>query len=110
MREYNRRQFYRVPYPEDQRPRLVVGCSILEVLDCSEGGLRYAVGEGAPGSMGDPVEGRLRLRSGEELRVRGRVIRCSTADTSLRLEGRGIPFRTILREQIRLRAKQRTSA
>lgn len=106
----NRRDHYRIPYPADQRPRLVVGLSILEVLDCSEGGLRFVPPADAEDEGAGEVEGRLRLPGGEELRVRGEVVRSAEGERALRFEGRGIPFRTILRQQVYLRGRLRGSA
>ncbi len=103
MKDANRRDYYRIDYPDSHRPRLWVPFGCLEVLDCSETGLRYRLsGEPAP-EVGAEVEGRLRLGSGRDLRVHGRVTRVREDAVALDLSEPGIPFRVILQEQIHLR-------
>lgn|GEM_PF-1320474 len=103
MKDANRRDYYRIDYPDSHRPRLWASFGCLEVLDCSETGLRYRLsGEPAP-EVGAEVEGRLRLGSGRDLRVHGRVTRVREGSVALDLSEPGIPFRVILQEQIHLR-------
>lgn len=103
MGEANRRGHYRVVYPVAERPRLVVGSHICEVLDCSERGLRFRPCGVLGPRVGDELEGRVRLLRGEEVRIQGTVLRHEPDDVTLLLRGSGIPFGAILHEQIYLR-------
>jgi hypothetical protein len=103
----NRRLYYRVPYPASERPRLVIGTGICEVLDCSERGIRYRPSPLAALAAGAQVEGRLRFPRGEELPVRGSVVRADDTGAALQLQGAGIPFAAIIQEQLYLRRAQR---
>jgi hypothetical protein len=103
MRRANRRAYYRVPYPSTERPRLVIGHSICEVIDCSERGLQFTPARTTPLIPGSEVAGRLRFPRGEELPVRGIVRRMNGSRAAIELLGRGIPFSSILQEQLYLR-------
>jgi hypothetical protein len=103
----NRRAFYRIPYPHSERPRLVLGSCISEVIDCSEQGIQFAPSALVAHEIGSEVEGRLRFRSGEEVRICGRITRADSGCVALNLSGLGIPFSAILREQLYLRQVNR---
>ena len=101
----NRREYYRIPFPATDRPRVVVGTSISEVIECSERGLSYQP-SAAGGDVGDVVEGRIRFPRGVELPIRGEVVRVGDDDrVSLALKGTGIPFAVIFQEQLHLRRR-----
>jgi hypothetical protein len=99
----NRRDFYRIPYPPEDRPRFVLADSICEVLDCSERGLRYRSSASYLPPVGEEISGRLRFQRGEEVWVRGGIVRVEGEEIALHLENAGIPFGTILQEQFYLR-------
>jgi hypothetical protein len=103
----NRRDFYRIPYPAEDRPRFVVGDSICEVLDCSERGLRYRPSIPETPALRDVVTGRLRFLRGEEIHLRGEVVRVKGGEVAVHLVDAGIPFGTILQEQFYLRRAAR---
>lgn len=100
----NRREYYRIPFPESERPRVVVGTSISEVIECSERGLSFHP-SADPGEVGDVVEGRIRFPRGVELPFRGEVVRVAEDRVSLELKGSGIPFAVIFQEQLHLRRR-----
>ncbi len=108
----NRRQTYRIPYPEGERPRLVAPApgapaSLVEgaeVLDVSEEGLRFRLRPGE--TVDETVEGRLVFPSGVEARVVGRVVRRDAGEVSLHLT-RVVPPRVIVDEQRRLARRLR---
>ena len=105
MDDENRRARYRIPYPETERPRLVLGGSIVEVVECSEHGLHFLAPEDEVPAPGAAINGRLRFPRGEEVRVQGTVVRVQGPEVSVRLTGDGIPFGTILKEQLYLRRR-----
>jgi hypothetical protein len=98
----NRREYYRIPFPESDRPRVVVGLSISEVIECSERGLSYSAADHA-GGVGDLLEGRIRFPRGVDLPIRGEVVRVAGDRVALALQGTGIPFSVIFQEQLHLR-------
>lgn len=100
----NRREYYRIPFPETDRPRMVVGTSISEVIECSERGLSFQPAAEC-GDVGDVVEGRIRFPRGVELSIRGDVVRVGDDRVSLALRGTGIPFAVIFQEQLHLRRR-----
>lgn len=103
----NRREYYRIPFPHADRPRMVVGTTIAEVLECSERGLSYRP-VAHRDDVGDVVEGRLRFPRGVELPFRGEVVRVVDGRVSVELQGNGIPFAVIFQEQLHLRRQRRS--
>jgi hypothetical protein len=110
MPQSNRRAHFRVSYPAALRPRLVVGASICEVVDCSERGVRFRLPALDSFPPGVRVDARLRFLRGDEVLLRGTIAYTDGSAAALRLEGEGIPFASILREQIHLRRVQRQQA
>jgi hypothetical protein len=102
MESSNRRNFFRIAYPEHERPRLVLGSTICEVVDCSEGGLLFRPSPLEDYRVGQEIHGRLRLSGGRETPIAGEIIRVSDEAVSVKLEV-GIPFGLILKEQLHLR-------
>jgi hypothetical protein len=98
----NRRQYYRIQYPAFERPRLVSGWSITEVLECSERGIRFRTAGGPP-DEGTRVSGRVGLRHGQEVRIAGVVVWSDADEVALHLDDEPIPFLCILREHLYLR-------
>lgn len=100
----NRRDAYRIPYPEGERPSLqLVGSAVgraLEVLDVSEGGIRFRAPEGL--RCEGTVTGQLVLPGGEIHGIAGEVVRCEPGEAALRLT-RSLPPHVLLDEQRRLR-------
>jgi hypothetical protein len=103
MSNPNHRLYFRIRYPSEARPRLVLGSHICEVLDCSEKGVRFRATELLRAVPGERLEGKLRFPRGEQLVVRGSVVRIEEDRIALELSGRGVPFGVILQEQLYLR-------
>jgi len=99
----NFREFFRIVYPWDERPRFVLRSQICEVLDCSERGLRFRVESPGALAVGSEISGRLRLNRGPEVVVAGVVVRVGDGEIALSLQEPGVSFHLILKEQIRLR-------
>lgn len=95
------RATYRIPYPPQARPRLYMDGVELEVVDCSESGVRYIAREGRPLPAPDaPIVGELRLLSRpERIALEGVVLRCFGNEVAVRLEKPGIPMQAIFGEQ-----------
>jgi len=108
----NRRETFRIPYPEDERPifrlagahRGIAAGEALEVLDLSEEGLRLALPAG--GELSGTVEGELCLAGGHAAPVTGTVVRGRDGEAALGFT-RALPAGLVLAEQRRLRARLR---
>lgn len=103
-----KRQFFRIEYPIDERPSLIVGDDTYEVLDTSERGMRLApIGhQPIPGNL----KGTLRFRDGSECLVAGMVAR-QAPDGSLVVKLTvGISLANIMKEQRRLIQRYRSGA
>ena len=105
----NRRNHYRVVFPPEIRPRLLLdgpsaAHTVLEVLECSERGLRFAPPVRWQHPPGAQLSGRLMFARGAEAHVAGTVQRVETGSVALLLNRRGIPLGTILDEQRYIRA------
>ncbi|HTS89714.1 MAG TPA: PilZ domain-containing protein [Gemmatimonadales bacterium] len=92
------REHYRVAYPTALRPKLVVQGVTFEVVDISERGIRFRLGEAARPEPGFEVQGEVRFRRGETITLRGTVLRVADGEVAARLE-EGIPLRVIMEEQ-----------
>lgn len=103
----NHREFFRIHYPWEERPRFVLHSSICEVIDCSERGLRFRLPPPSAPPVGAELSGRLRLRRGQEVAVQGVVVRVEEGEVALRLLEPGVSFYLILKEQIHLRRRRR---
>ena len=97
-RRPSRRAHYRIQYPSAARPRLLIDGHTFEVLDISEGGLRYHRGPHPSPGIGTTFRGTVRVRRGELIHTHGSVVRTNNGDVAARLVV-GIPFQTIMEEQ-----------
>lgn len=102
------REHYRIMYPAAARPRFLGDGLEREVIDLCEQGLHYRAADGETRAVGDEVEGTVRLRRGEEVRVLGVVVRVTDREVALKLSV-GVPLRIVLEEQRYLRERHRGS-
>jgi len=102
---FNRRRHVRIYYPADCPPiflpELVVNHRNCQVLDISEGGIRFAASNASLIKNGT-IKALLRFTDGEELEISGVVVRRNRNQVALQLED-GIPYCRIMSEQLRLR-------
>jgi hypothetical protein len=118
MRYRFQRAHFRILYPVQGRPRLILQADAeqdedaesepevveLEVIDCSERGVRFRP-QTAPPAVGTEIRGQVRFRSGVEVAVEGMVIRIQAGDVAVHLNRRPIPLGVIYDEQRFLRAR-----
>ncbi len=97
------RAYFRVSYPLQERPSLILDDAIHQVLDCSEGGFRYHSGDFPAPEVGSPIEGRLRFRRGMQVSVTGRVVWADRGQVAVELVQSRIPLSIIYDEQRYLR-------
>lgn len=63
--------------PRVERPELHMGDRVLEVIDCSETGLRYALpADEPPPAVGGGIRGLVRFSQGDEAQVEGEIRAC----------------------------------
>ena len=103
------REHYRIQYPTAARPWFIGGRLDREVMELCEQGLRYRAGDGERIAVGDELEGIVRVRRGEEMRVLGVVVRIEGREVAVRLSV-GMPLRVVLDEQRYIREHHRGSA
>ena len=99
-RDDERRWHYRIQYPERAVLAFETAGATLRVLDISESGLRYELGEGerAP-DLDAEFEGRLKLHEGRKVELRVVVARVQGRSVSCRLFPPGIPLNVMFAEQ-----------
>lgn len=100
------REHYRIEYPTAARPVFIEGIIDREVVDLSEQGMRIRLADGETIEQGAPVEGTVRFRRGEEVKVAGTVVRVDGRDAAVHLAV-GVPLRIIIDEQRYLREYHR---
>ncbi len=98
----NSREFYRVEYPEQERPSIKIGEDELEVIDISEKGGKFLNDKGVKLDPGTTVDGTIIFHHGEAVTVRGKVLRAFN-DQVVICFTKGVPFGVILDEQRYLR-------
>lgn len=99
------RRHYRLRFPLRERPRLLLDAGEREVVDCSEGGLRYRAARGEAPAPGTPLSGRVRFRRGREVEIVGEVVRVMRGEVAVRFTAAGIPMAVMFDEQRFLRAR-----
>ena len=97
------RAYFRVGYPLAERPRLILGDAIHQVLDCSEGGFRFHSAGFPALEVGSTIEGRIRFRRGAQVTVQGRVVWTQKGQVAVILTESRIPLSIIYDEQRYLR-------
>ena len=100
----SRRELYRIVYPLAERPTFETGRFLFEVVDVSEKGLRYSIGNRRAPDVGTEIGGSLQFRRGDEIAVTGEVIRSRDGVVVIALDP-ALPFAEILAEQRYLRSK-----
>lgn len=107
-----RRGYERIEYPLGERPVVTFGDRELEVVDCSERGLRFALA-GPPPDVGTELRGRVRFPPGTEVEIEGAVLRVQHDDTvAVLFTTQWIPRDVIIAERWRVQrfAPQEPSA
>ena len=97
----NAREYFRIVYPMNDRPTIMVGEHCFEVIDLSERGVKFFLN----GSIGDKVfkkdgamQGTIMLHEGAPVEVEGRVVRATESEVVVNLR-KGVRFSRIIREQ-----------
>lgn len=92
------REHYRVAYPAALRPKLLVHGVSFDVVDISERGIRFRLGQADQPEPGFELQGVIRFKRGETITICGTVLRVIDGDVASRLD-EGFPLRVIMEEQ-----------
>ena len=97
----SKRKFFRIFYPNNDCPRLLLSGMSFNVIDVSEEGVRFIVKSVTGFTVGQSASGSVTFADGESFLIHGSVARVTDSDVSLNLK-RAIPLRKIMAEQRRL--------
>jgi hypothetical protein len=98
-----RRGYERIEYPPGERPVLLMAGRSVEVLDCSERGLRYALDEAPPHpEIGTELRGRVRFPPGNEVEIEGAILRVQLREVAVLFTTQWIPREVIVSERWRV--------
>lgn len=97
-----RRSYFRVTYPVEQRPFITIRGMQFSILDISESGVRFINPNGAK-LPGDIFQATVVLHDDEPFNIVGRIIRMRDTEAAMMMTIRGIPFKKIISEQAFLR-------
>lgn len=105
----NRRGYYRINFPSEARPRLLLDApggvhTVAEVVEVSERGLRFEVPTEWLLPVGATISGTVVFARGAEARIAGSVVRMQEHEVAILLNRQAIPLGVILAEQRWLRA------
>ena len=84
------RRFFRIKYPENQRPDFISNGSRHQLVDVSEAGLKYLVTNSIFPPVGQPFVATLLFKTGLTVTVKGHVVRTDHKHVMIRLD-KGIP-------------------
>lgn len=96
-----RRRHYRIHYPIMRRPSVDVWGRRYEVIDVSEGGVRFSCPDPEGVTAGQPVQAVITFDDADRTDIEGRVVRVERRRVALELTV-GIPYSRIVREQLHL--------
>ncbi len=69
------RKHFRIKFPQNDRPRVLVGGSAFDVIDCSESGLKIKASVGIHATVGVVIPLKIEFRSGKNHKSNARVVR-----------------------------------
>lgn len=101
---YERRREYRLHYPVEERPRIIIDDIDYIVQELSEGGMKVLFDKENELPADFPFSGLIRYIDGEEVEVTGKVLRTNDHGFSVQFE-KGVGMRRIVADQIRLKKK-----
>jgi hypothetical protein len=93
-----RRQYFRLFYPVELAPKLLVSGFVLPVLDLSEAGIRFRGNIMHPFVRLQEIKGILVFQGGDRFEIIGNVVRVHRNDYAIKLQRR-LPYHKIMAEQ-----------
>lgn len=98
----DRRQNYRIIYPETYHPSLMIRNIQYDILDLSETGVRFKLKENVK-LPGDLFHAEVKLHNDSNVEILGRIIRITGQHAAMFMVVKKIPYQIILAEQAYLR-------
>ena len=98
----DRRQNYRIIYPETYHPNLIIRNIEFDIMDLSETGVRFKLKENVK-LPGDLFHAEVKLHDDSNVEVLGRIIRISGQHAAMFMVVKKIPYQIVLAEQAYLR-------
>ncbi len=99
-----RRAYFRLLYPEPERPQMLSKDHKHRVLEIAEGGIRIVVSRDENMQVGDTLSGDIQFHDGVAEPVSGTVLRLE-ADLAVVKLARGLSFRRVMAEQAYIQKK-----
>ena len=100
-----RRRYFRLEYPPDERPELIIGKKTFQVLDISERGVRFVNDEDA--RFAEWVKGTITFHDGVSIEVEGKIVWEHADEMGIQISIAPIPPGRVLQEQRYLIAKEK---
>jgi hypothetical protein len=98
----DRRQHFRIVYPREAAPSIIVGGMVHRVLDLSEAGVRFLKTRIRDFAIKEEVDATLVFHDNDQLMVRGTIIRIRMDQVVMVLDGH-LTYKKIFDEQVHLR-------
>ncbi|WP_375752488.1 PilZ domain-containing protein [Vibrio sp. HN007] len=99
-----RRQYYRLRYPRNDRPVITLMDKKYHVCEISEQGLRIVFLSQNPVAIGLTVSGKISFHDSETLSIEGEILRQDDLEVIIKLT-KGVSFKRMTVEQLYLRKK-----
>ncbi|WP_372750648.1 PilZ domain-containing protein [Litorivivens sp.] len=99
-----RRAYFRLPYPSNERPVLHCGGSQHEVVEIAEGGIRLILEPGIPLTLNESVAGEIAFHDEQREAVIGKVLRLEGKNVVVQLVS-GLTQHRVMAEQSYLHQK-----
>ncbi len=100
-----RRQYFRLRYPKNERPRAKLLGRDFWVCEISEYGTRILFTNSHPVSAGITITGSIRFHDGEEVEIQGKVLRLEDNLELVAQLSKGPDLKRMTQEQIYIRKK-----
>ena len=102
-----KREYYRVEYPLNERPALLSMDDEFEVVDISEGGLKFKVDSNINLSVGDELGGTIKFSDNYTFVCKGKVIRIDDGKVAINYT-HNLPLERVRLEHLLLIQKYHT--
>ncbi|WED20649.1 PilZ domain-containing protein [Vibrio sp. JC009] len=100
-----KRQFYRLRYPDHDRPIISIMDEEFYVCEISEQGMRIVFVSDTPVEVGVIISGLVTFYDDKSVEVQGTILRQHESEVAVKLIDDGISFRRMTQEQMHLRQK-----
>lgn len=99
-----KRQFYRLRYPRNDRPVVNLFDKSFYVCEISEQGMRIVFVSKTQVALGISVSGKVTFHDNEAIEINGTILRQHDTEVAIKLS-KGVSFKRMTKEQLYLRKK-----